>query len=123
MQNHQFNAPNHVTNANPLLQKHDRVMQPEQFNQVIDAILSGKYSWACVLILKFAGYNPLHYIPYRTYNRIVKDNLVTKRDAKSELNSPASAIALQDLGYVKSIESQENSVRGGAMTWVGYSRY
>jgi hypothetical protein len=123
MQNHQFNAPNHPTNASPLLQKHDRVMQPEHFNQVIDAILSGKYSWACVLILKFGGYNPLHYIPYRTYNRIVKDNVATKRDAKSQLNSPASAIALQDLGYVKSIESQENSVRGGAMTWVGYSPY
>ncbi len=124
MQNHQFNAPNPVTNSSPLLQKHDRVMQPEQFNQVIDAILSGKYSWACVLILKFAGYNPLHYIPYRTYNRIVKDNIVIKRDAKSELNAPASAIALQDLGYVKSIdESQKNSVRGGAMTWLGYSPY
>ncbi len=118
MQNHQFNAPNHVPNASPLLQKHDRVMQPEQFNQVIDAILSGKYSWACVLILKFAGYNPLHYIPYRTYNRIVKDNVAIKRDAS------ASAIALQDLGYVKSIdESQEDAVRGGTMTWVGYSRY
>ncbi len=118
MQDHKFNSPKLVANTSPLLQKHDRVMQPEQFNQVIDAILSGKYSWACVLILKFAGYNPLHYIPYRTYNRIVKDNVVTKRDAT------ASAIALQDLGYVKSIdESQETSVRGGTMTWVGYSPY
>jgi hypothetical protein len=53
----------------------DRVMQPEHFTQVIEAILAGKYSWACVLILRFSGYNPLHYIPYRTYNRIVKDNV------------------------------------------------
>jgi hypothetical protein len=123
MQNHKFNSPNHGANATPLLQKHDRVMQPEQFNQVIDAILSGKYSWACVLILKFAGYNPLHYIPYRTYNRIVKDNVAIKREAQSERNSPSAAIAFKDLGYVKSIDSQENSVRGGAMTWVGYSPY
>lgn len=52
----------------------DKAMNEEQFNQVIDAILAGKYSWACVLILRFAGYNPLHYIPYRTYNRLIKDN-------------------------------------------------
>ncbi|NEQ28069.1 MAG: HetP family heterocyst commitment protein, partial [Microcoleus sp. SIO2G3] len=29
-------------------------------------------SWACVLILRSAGYNPLHYLPYRTYARLVK---------------------------------------------------
>lgn len=52
----------------------EKTMNEDQFDQVIDAILSGKYSWACVLILKFAGYNPLHYIPYRTYIRLVKDN-------------------------------------------------
>jgi hypothetical protein len=50
--------------------KLDKTMNPEQFNQVVEAILAGKYSWACVLILRFAGYNPLHYIPYRTYNRL-----------------------------------------------------
>lgn len=54
--------------------KLDRVMTPEQFTQVVEAILAGKYSWACVLILRFAGYNPLHYIPYRTYNRLMKEN-------------------------------------------------
>ncbi len=50
----------------------DQVMTPEQFHQIVEAILAGKYSWACVLILRFAGYNPLHYIPYRTYNGGVK---------------------------------------------------
>ena len=54
--------------------KLDKVMTSEQFNEIVEAILSGKYSWACVLILRFAGYNPLHYIPYRTYNRLMKDN-------------------------------------------------
>jgi hypothetical protein len=53
----------------------DRAMPQAQFEQIIEAILEGKYSWACVLILQFSGYNPLHYIPYRTYNRICKDNL------------------------------------------------
>ena len=45
-----------------------------QLEQVIDAILDGKYSWACVLFLHRAGYNPLDYIPYRTYNRLSKEN-------------------------------------------------
>ena len=59
-------------------QNQEKVMNPEQFNQVIEAILDGKYSWACVLILRFAGYNPLHFIPYRTYNRITKENSFPK---------------------------------------------
>ncbi|ACK71909.1 heterocyst differentiation protein [Gloeothece citriformis PCC 7424] len=54
--------------------KKDQVMTQEQFEKIVEAILAGKYSWACVLILRFAGYNPLHYIPYRTYNRLIKDN-------------------------------------------------
>lgn len=49
-------------------------MSTEQLNQVIEAIISGKYSWACVLILRFSGYNPLQYMPYRTYNRLIKQN-------------------------------------------------
>ena len=54
--------------------KLDKVMSSEQYHQIVAAILSGKYSWACILILRFAGYNPLHYIPYRTYERLIKDN-------------------------------------------------
>ena len=53
--------------------KFAQAMTPEQFNEIVGAILDGKYSWACVLILRSAGYNPLHYIPYRTYNRLMKD--------------------------------------------------
>lgn len=54
--------------------KVDNVMSLEQFEQVVEAILAGKYSWACVLLLRFSGYNPLHYIPYRTYNRLMKEH-------------------------------------------------
>lgn len=46
----------------------------EPIHQIVKAILEGKYSWACVLILRFYGYNPLHYIPYRTYQRLLKQN-------------------------------------------------
>lgn len=52
----------------------NRAMTAEQFDQVVTAIVEGKYSWACVLILRYAGYNPAHYLPYRTYKRLVKDN-------------------------------------------------
>lgn len=51
-----------------------RSMSPDQFDQIVQAIIEGKYSWACVLMLRSAGYNPAHYIPYRTYKRLVKDN-------------------------------------------------
>lgn len=46
----------------------------EQLNQVIEAITDGRYSWACVLILRFVGHNPLHFIPQRTYSRLMKEN-------------------------------------------------
>ncbi len=58
----------------PAQKRPDRVMKPEQFSQVVEAIASGRYSWACVLILRFTGYNLLHYIPYRTYSRLLKEN-------------------------------------------------
>lgn len=57
-----------------LRETNNKVMNPDQFEQVVKAILEGKYSWACVLILRFAGYNPAHYIPYRTYKRLIKSN-------------------------------------------------
>lgn len=64
-------------------------MTQEQFNQVVEAIVEGKYSWACVLILRFADYNPLHYIPYRTYKRLLKEN---GRNAKRKLGEPAEPV-------------------------------
>jgi len=56
----------------------NKTISPEQFTQIVGAILEGKYSWACVLLLRFVGYNPLHYIPYRTYNRLVKESCRSK---------------------------------------------
>ncbi|MBE9012956.1 HetP family heterocyst commitment protein [Pseudanabaenaceae cyanobacterium LEGE 13415] len=62
-------------------------MNPEQFTQVFEAILEGKYSWACVLTLKFTGYNPLHYIPYRTYKRLIKENSRRSKLQKESIES------------------------------------
>ena len=67
--------------------KVDKAMSPEQLTQIVDAILAGKYSWACVLLLRFAGYNPLHYIPYRTYNRLIKEHSQVGRPSKHQTHS------------------------------------
>ncbi|NKB18262.1 MAG: HetP family heterocyst commitment protein [Pseudanabaena sp. CRU_2_10] len=114
--------------------KLDKAMDPEQFNQVIEAILDGKYSWACVLILRFAGYNPLHYIPYRTYNRLSKDNGSARKSASqlgeslnnvveagcgqrsSERNLQTSRQSLgeiQDLSYQELVNEQSKCLHGG----------
>jgi hypothetical protein len=112
----------------------DKAMNTEQFNQVIEAILEGKYSWACVLILRFAGYNPLHYIPYRTYNRLSKDNCSTRKPASqlgenlynaaesdcgqrhSERNHQTSRQTLgeiKDLSYQELVNEQPKCLHGG----------
>jgi hypothetical protein len=104
-------------------ERFDRTMAPEQFEQVIEAILSGKYSWACVLILRFAGYNPLHYIPYRTYNRIIKDNMPKKNRRSKSLEEgediiaiepvKASGARLHDLSYLEDMPSTASQKVGG----------
>jgi hypothetical protein len=62
---------------------YESLITPEELNQIIEAIADGRYSWACVLILRFIGYNPLHYIPQRTYSRIMKENSPTTTTSKS----------------------------------------
>ena len=105
----------------------DKVMTCEQFNQVVEAILSGKYSWACVLILRFAGYNPLHYIPYRTYNRLVKDHSpqykssASKKTQKHSSKSPTarSSRQLKDLSYLEELNTASAQINGGnRVSWL-----
>jgi hypothetical protein len=98
----------------------DKAMTEEQFNQVVNAILDGKYSWACVLILRFAGYNPLHYIPYRTYNRLLKDNTIANEPHRQTKQPPNSSMTLQkcfnhleDLAYLETMHELPAEVKGG----------
>jgi hypothetical protein len=103
----------------------DKAMTAEQFTQVVEAILEGKYSWACVLILRFAGYNPLHYIPYRTYNRLMKDHCQNSRrkvdsveiespdQAKNQLNYPHYTTQINDLNYLETLSEKPAHIRGG----------
>jgi hypothetical protein len=62
-------------------------MNNKQVEEVIKAILARKYSWACVLMLRFNGYDPVQYIPYRTYIRLIKENYQGNREKPNEVDS------------------------------------
>lgn len=108
---------------------YNKAINPQQFDKVVEAILAGKYSWACVLMLRFAGYNPLHYIPYRTYNRLLKENSqATKTQqhndnvkiaqpaavGRSSNNVPSSCLSkIKDLAYLEVVGKQKTEIHGG----------
>ncbi|NEU73027.1 HetP family heterocyst commitment protein [Hassallia byssoidea VB512170] len=115
-----------ITNISHKLNK---AINPEQLDQVVEAILAGKYSWACVLMLRFAGYNPLHYIPYRTYNRLLKENtqqirsnqqhnenlqiVKSSSEKRSESNlSPSCLSKIKDLAYLEVVGKHKTEIRG-----------
>ena len=116
-----YNQKNQVT----------RSMSEQQFEEIVGAIVAGKYSWACVLILQTAGYNPLHYIPYRTYNRLIKDNRLNKTTQKErgeqkhsrnqvkstqqsqKRSSRKPSHKIQDLNYLEEVKNQPRKIKGG----------
>jgi hypothetical protein len=105
----------------PSVQKNiDRTMKPEQFSQVVEAITAGRYSWACVLILRFAGYNPLHYIPYRTYSRLLKENRQSiKTPYQSNLEHsemPQCLSNINDLAHLEPIDNKQANPKGGCLS-------
>jgi hypothetical protein len=108
----------------------NKTIDHEQLNQIIEAILAGKYSWACFLLLRCTGYDPLHYIPYRTYNRLLKENCYVGNSSRqttdrlktdnqrSEVNfgttsSQGCSSKIKDLAYLDVVGKQETQVRGG----------
>lgn len=116
-----------LSNVNNTLNK---AMTEEQFTQIVDAIINGKYSWACVLVLKFAGYNPLHYIPYRTFNRLIKEHgfpgqpvpkpknaLQCQQDRLSQDSSYRPNSRIRDLAYLEPLSEQHPPVEGGQGCW------
>jgi hypothetical protein len=108
--------------------KATKFVTEEQFEEIVEAILAGKYSWACFLILRYGGYNPLHYIPYRTYNRLIKDNCLGGNAKRAEQDTPEQmssvisakerfsqrrASQIEDLDYVEEVKDKKVKVRGG----------
>lgn len=107
-----------------------QTISTEQLNQIIDAILRGKYSWACVLLLSAAGYEPLQYIPYRTYNRLLKENrnIAKPNSAKTipiyknyqdstddsdKTSAPKALNKISDLAYLETIDEPSHQLKGG----------
>ena len=99
-------------------------MTTEQRDRVVEAILAGKYSWACLLLLRSFGYNPMHYIPYRTYNRLMKENVRGNRSQPSSntsqspdesacLNRSKQSASIRDLPYVEPLNDRSVRVKGG----------
>lgn len=105
----------------------NKAVNPQQFDKIVEAILAGKYSWACVLMLRLAGYNPLHYIPYRTYNRLLKENSEASRTQQSHQNHTVIAKSsevhatsnclskIKDLAYFEVVGQKKTEIRGGSM--------
>lgn len=79
-------------------------LNQNQLDEIVTAILAGKYSWACFLLLRYAGYNPLDYIPYRTSNRLIKDNMQVGKPALSKIT---------DLDYLDTIHPRAMAAKGG----------
>ena len=107
-------------------------MGEEEFSLIVDAILNGKYSWACVLILKNAGYEPGHYIPYRTLNRLIKENgfpvcTPSNGDQSRKLRSHRSVVpkrsatsGIRDLSYLELSTNESKEIKGGHFAdWTG----
>lgn len=69
----------------------------EQIEQIVKAIIAGKYSWACVLILRFSGYNPIDYIPYRTYIRLLKNNCLVENSKTNDTENKNEKLEVFDM--------------------------
>ena len=110
----------------------DKTVKAQQFDKVVEAILAGKYSWACVLMLRFGGYNPLHYIPYRTYNRLLKENSQADRakqqqsenlkmlkhthNSQPDNNVSSSCLSkIKDVAYLEVVRKQKAEIRAGSL--------
>ena len=96
-------------------------MSQEDLELIIDAILNGKYSWACVLILNNAGYEPGHYIPYRTLNRLIKENgfpnchapRASRQPRANQKTQCAVTKGIRDLNFLEPSAKDAKKVKGG----------
>ncbi|MCW5312334.1 HetP family heterocyst commitment protein [Nostoc sp. KVJ3] len=95
----------------------ETTVKAQQFDKVVEAIIAGKYSWACVLMLRFAGYNPLHYIPYRTYNRLLKENSQANRTKQQQSENLKMLKNANDSrpAYLEVVGKQKTEIRGSSL--------
>ncbi|WP_071189062.1 HetP family heterocyst commitment protein [Trichormus sp. NMC-1] len=86
----------------------DKIFKPTQFQQIIKAIILGNYSWACVLFLHFSGYDPLEYIPYETYNNLLKENCILGDD-NHRTNEKKMKLSNIKLSWIKLSKGKNSS--------------
>ncbi|NEO90650.1 MAG: HetP family heterocyst commitment protein [Moorea sp. SIO3G5] len=108
-----------------------KTLDPEKISLIEEAIRDRKYSWACVLMLRYLGLNPLEYIPSRTYCRLRRDNekmdslnqsttdsLKQDREDAGTLSNVSVAQKclrnIKDLDYAKPLDSRSQLVQGGS---------
>jgi hypothetical protein len=105
------------------VQAAERQLKSEEMDQILSAILSGKYSWACALILQFTGHEPLNYLPQRTYTRIMRENWYAPNHKKSAPPAPTNPYPnwhnhqsnrlLRDLDYHDRADHEAERLQGG----------
>lgn len=97
----------------------------DKMDVIIDAILEGKYSYACLMTLEATGHEPTQYIPYRTYNRLQKQRQANyRRDRQSASKVSPLRPKIVDIDYVEPVGESEKSVSGGnGHQWNEFSKY
>ncbi|MEQ9353911.1 HetP family heterocyst commitment protein [Coleofasciculus chthonoplastes] len=106
-------------------------LDTEQLGEITEAILEGKYSWACFLLLRDVGCEPSEYIAYRTYYRLLKEHRESRQDEEPEAStvyrrdrqsthspvydsrSRQHLTKIKDLAYLERVREQPMRVRGG----------
>ncbi|MFW5779782.1 MAG: HetP family heterocyst commitment protein [Coleofasciculus sp.] len=115
-------------------------LDAEKVSEITAAILEGKYSWACFLLLRDLGYEPSEYIAYRTYYRLIKEHRESLEDNEPEASathqrdyakhigkayrqsshlpsygstSRQKLTQIKDLAYLEKVDNQPVRVRGG----------
>ncbi|MEL6551850.1 MAG: HetP family heterocyst commitment protein [Cyanobacteria bacterium J06621_11] len=92
----------------------NKPISPAQLDSIIEAILAGKYSYACLMTLEATGHDPLDYIPYRTYNRLQKQRQERGRSTHNttEKISPINP-EFSDLDYIEPAHKESTNFSGG----------
>ncbi len=95
------------------VQSQTHAIDDDKMAEIVGSILEGKYSSACLLLLEATGQEPLHYIPYRTYNRLQKQRQQAAIGAK-HTSAGSLRKRMTDLDYLEALPERASSLSGGS---------
>jgi hypothetical protein len=78
----------------------NKIFKQSQFQEIIKAIILGKYSWACILFLHFSGCDPLDYIPHETYSKLIQENYIFAEDNHDSINDKKLKLPGRKLNWI-----------------------